>query len=182
MYKIIQGDNLEILKTIPDNSVALIYTDPPFNTGHKQKRAAIKTIQSNDGLIGFGGNKYDRIDSGQYGSFNDNFDDYIGFLRSRIIEAYRILKDTGSFYLHINWRECAYVKVMLDEIFGRENFINEIIWAYDYGAKSKKKWSAKHDNILFYVKDKNHYTFNYDKIPRIPYLAPKLAGQEKAAR
>jgi site-specific DNA-methyltransferase (adenine-specific) len=69
---------------------------------------------------------------------------------------------------------------MLDNIFGRESFLNEIIWAYDYGARSRKKWSAKHDNILLYVKNPKDYIFNYDEIERIPYMAPGLVGEEKA--
>lgn len=180
--KIILADNLTYLKTIPDNSIALVYADPPFNTGRTQSRKAIQTTLSESGLTGFGGNKYERNDVGEYASFNDSFDDYIGFLKPRLNEVKRILAPNGSVYIHIDYREAHYVKILMDEIFGRDNFINEIIWAYDYGAKSKKRWATKHDNILFYAKDKNNYTFNYDKVPRIPYMAPKLAGPEKAAK
>jgi site-specific DNA-methyltransferase (adenine-specific) len=182
MNKIILGDNLEILKLIPDNSIDLIWTDPPYNTGKKfQKRNKIKAEISNNGNEGFGGEKYKRIIEGQYGSFKDSFDDYIGFLVPRLEEAYRILKSNGTMYLHLDYREVHYAKIEMDKIFGRDNFINEIIWSYDYGAKSKTRWSAKHDNILYYVKNKNDYVFNYDKIPRIPYKAPKLVGPKKAA-
>jgi len=176
------GDNLSILKTLDGDSIDLIYVDPPYNTGKIQKRNIIKSIKTPDGSKGFGGNNYDNEIIGHSGSFSDSFSDYVGWIRPRLEEAYRVLKQTGSMYLHLDYREVHYVKMVMDEIFGRDNFINEIIWSYDYGAKSKKRWSAKHDNILFYAKNKNKYTFNYDKIPRIPYKAPKLAGPEKAAR
>ena len=182
MNKIILGDNLECLKLIPNNSIDLIYTDPPFNTNRIQKRSKIKAVLSEEGNVGFAGDKYKRNIEGQYGSFEDSFDDYVGFLKPRLEEAYRVLKSNGSMYLHLDCREIHYIKIEMDKIFGRDNFINEIVWSYDYGAKSKSRWSAKHDNILFYVKDKKNYTFNFDKIPRIPYKAPALVGPEKAAR
>ncbi len=155
------GDNLPILRTLPSASIDLIYIDPPFNTGHTQLRTR-KTAAS------FG--------------YADSFDDYLGFLEPRLKEAHRLLKPTGSLFFHIDYREVHYCKVLLDTIFSRASFINEIIWAYDYGARSKKKWSAKHDNILWYAKDPRHYTFNYDEMDRIPYMAPDLVGPEKAAR
>lgn len=182
MNKIYFGDNLEILKSLPDNCVDLIYTDPPFNTNIIQKRNKIKAVLSESGNIGFAGDKYDRLIDGQYGSFEDSFDNYIEFLHPRLQEAYRILKDSGSMYLHLDYREIHYAKIEMDKIFGRENFLGEIIWAWDYGAISRKKWTMKHNNILHYVKNKNNYTFNFDKIPRVPYKAPKLAGPEKAAK
>lgn len=179
--QIIHQDNLQYLKSLPDKHINLCYIDPPFNTKKVQKRTRYKMVQDDNGNLGFGGNKYTRefISSTEY---NDTFDDFIGFLRPRIEEIYRALKDDGSIYVHIDYREVHYVKVMLDEIFGRDNFMSEIIWSYDYGAKSKKNWAAKHDNILYYAKDKSNYTFNYDKVPRIPYLAPDLVGPEKAAK
>jgi site-specific DNA-methyltransferase (adenine-specific) len=180
--RIILADNLQYMKTLPEAFVDLVYTDVPFNTKKQQKRTKTKGIKSEHGLDGFGGNKYVRVANGQYGSYQDSFDDYIGFLKPRVLEIFRVLKPNGSLYLHVDYREAAYVKIMLDEVFGRENFVNEIIWCYDYGAKSKTRWSAKHDNIFYYVKDRNNYTFNYDKIPRIPYVAPALVGPEKAAR
>jgi len=174
-------DNLQFLKSLPDKCINLCYIDPPFNTKKTQKRTNYKMVPDENGSVGFGGIKYKReaIVSTQY---SDTFDDFIGFLRPRIEETYRILKDDGCIYLHLDWREVHYAKIMMDEIFGRDNFMSEIIWSYDYGAKSKCNWAAKHDNILYYTKDKKHYTFNYDKVPRIPYLAPDLAGPEKAAR
>lgn len=163
------GDNLDVLSSQPSASVDLIYIDPPFNTGRRQLRARFHT-QDNQ-----------KIEEQTYG-YQDSFDDFLGFLKPRMVEAYRILKPNGSFFFHLDYREIHYCKVMLDTIFGRDSFINEIIWAYDYGARSKNKWSAKHDNILWYAKDPKHYTFNYDDMPRIPYMAPELVGPEKAAR
>lgn len=179
---IYSGDNLEILHKIPDCSVNLIYIDPPFNTGKKQMRTQIMTRLSESGdRIGFGHRVYKTIKLGTTG-YDDSFEDLPAFLKPRLIEAKRILADNGSLFFHLDYREIHYCKILLDEIFGRQSFINEIIWAYDYGARSRKKWSAKHDNILWYAKDPNNYTFNYEEMDRIPYMAPKLAGEEKAQR
>lgn len=176
------ADNLEILKSLPDASVDLIYIDPPFNTGKIQARMQIRTERSENGdRRGFGDQYYLTTKLSQK-AYDDRFDDYIKFLLPRMQEAYRILSDAGSLYFHIDYREVHYCKVMLDEIFGRECFLNEIIWAYDYGGRSKNRWPAKHDNILFYVKDLGNYTFNTDAIDRIPYMAPGLVGREKAER
>ena len=176
------GDNLEILRQMESASVDLIYIDPPFNTGHAQRRTSIKTVQSEDGSrVGFQGKHY-QTETVSDKSYQDSFDNYLEFLEPRLREGYRVLKDNGSLYFHIDYREVHYCKVLLDQIFGRESFINEIIWAYDYGARTSKKWPAKHDNILFYAKDPKNYTFNYDAIDRIPYMAPGLVGPEKAAR
>lgn len=181
-HKIIFGDNLEILKTFPSEYVDLIYIDPPFNTGKVQGRTQIKTIRSEDGdRIGFQGERYKTIKIGTK-SYTDLFDDFLGFLEPRLQEAHRILKPNGSMYFHIDYREVHYCKILLDMIFGRECFLNEIIWAYDYGARSKNKWPTKHDNILLYVKNPGDYIFNYDDIERIPYMAPGLVGPEKAER
>jgi site-specific DNA-methyltransferase (adenine-specific) len=180
--RIVFGDNLPILQSIPSGSVDLIYIDPPFNTGKTQARTQIQTIRSEDGdRIGFGGKRYETIKIGSKG-YVDLFDDFLGFLEPRLTEAYRILKPNGSLYFHIDYREVHYCKVLLDAIFGRACFMNEIIWAYDYGGKPKSKWPTKHDNILFYVKDPDHYSFNVDDIEREPYMAPGLVGPEKAAR
>lgn len=175
-------DNLSVLKTLTSGSIDLIYIDPPFNTGKTQKRTQIRTLRSESGdRKGFSGRLYEtvKLHSREY---QDVFDDYLSFLEPRLIEAYRVLSDTGSLYFHIDYREVHYCKVLLDMIFGRESFLNEIIWAYDYGGRSKKKWPAKHDNILFYVKNPEAYTFNVAAIDRIPYMAPGLVGPEKAAR
>ena len=181
--KIILNDNLLVLRNLPDRSVALIYIDPPFNTGRRQERLRIKTVHDDAGgnRTGFQGKRYRTTKLGVSG-YADEFADYIGFLEPRLVEGYRILEDSGSFFLHIDYREVHYRKVLLDRIFGRDSFMNEIIWAYDYGARSKKKWSGKHDNILWYAKDPEGYTFNFDEMDRIPYMAPGLVGKEKAAR
>ena len=150
MGQIIFGDNLPALRGVPDRSIDLIFVDPPFNTGKRQERVRMKTVHDEAGgdRTGFKGKRYRTIKLGTSG-YKDAFDDYMGFLAPRFEEAHRVLKDTGSFFLHIDYREVHYCKVLLDQIFGRDAFINEIIWAYDYGARSKKKWSAKHDNILW---------------------------------
>ncbi len=176
------GDNLEILKKIPDSHTSLIYIDPPFNTGKTQTRQQITTIRSDTGdRKGFGDRLYKTEKLGAT-SYEDNFDDYIEFLRPRLAEARRILKPDGSLFFHLDYREIHYCKILLDQIFGRKSFINEIIWAYDYGARSKNRWPAKHDNILWYAKDPDNYIFNYDEMDRIPYMAPGLVGPEKAKR
>jgi site-specific DNA-methyltransferase (adenine-specific) len=180
--KIYFGDNLSILQEFPSESVDLIYIDPPFNTGKVQGRTQIKTVRSENGdRVGFQGERYETIKIGTK-SYSDLFDDFLGFLEPRLKEAYRILTPNGSMYFHIDYREVHYCKILLDTIFGRECFLNEIIWAYDYGARSKNKWPAKHDNILVYVKNPDDYVFNYDDIERIPYMAPGLVGPEKAER
>jgi site-specific DNA-methyltransferase (adenine-specific) len=182
MSKVYLANNLQVLESLADASIPLIYIDPPFNTQKTQKRTRIKTVRDDEGdRIGFKGERYRTIKLGESG-YVDKFDDYEGFLRPRFEEAYRVLSDEGSFFLHVDCREVHYLKVMLDGIFGRNCFINEIIWSYDFGGRSKKKWSAKHDNILWYVKNPKRYTYNYDDIDRIPYLAPGLVGPEKAAK
>ena len=185
MNRIILGDNLAVLAAMPSASVELIYIDPPFNTGKRQSRPRLKTVQDENGdRVGFGGRRYrtEVLDHPASDGYIDVFDDFVGFLRQRIVEAYRILTPTGSLFFHIDYREVHYCKIMLDEIFGRDSFQNEIIWAYDYGARSTKRWPAKHDNILWYTKDPEQYTFNLDACDRIPYMAPSLVGEEKAAR
>lgn len=175
-------DNLNVLENLPSESVDLIYIDPPFNTGKVQKRTQIKTVASDDGdRVGFQGKKYKTIKLGTKG-YADKFDDFLTFIEKRMVHAHRILKKHGSLFFHLDYREIHYCKVLIDEIFNRDSFMNEIIWAYDYGARSKKKWSAKHDTILWYAKDPNNYTFNYEEMDRIPYMAPGLVGPEKAAR
>ncbi|MDK2972634.1 MAG: hypothetical protein PWP23_2389 [Candidatus Sumerlaeota bacterium] len=182
MIHIHQGDNLEILRTLPDASFDLIYIDPPFNTGRSQKRTRLRTERDEDGdRTGFSGQRYRTTVLGSM-AYADTFDDYLAFLQPRLAEAHRLLKPHASLFFHIDYREAHYCKVMLDGIFGRESFINEIIWSYDYGARAKNRWSAKHDTIFWYARDPKNYTFNYDNIDRIPYMAPKLVGPEKAAR
>ena len=182
--RIIHGDNLSVLQAMPAASVPLIYVDPPFNTGRRQSRPGMKTVRDEAGdRTGFGGHRYRTVRSEATAfSYVDTFDDFLGFLRPRLVEAHRILTEMGSLFFHIDYREVHYCKVMLDEIFGRDCFQNEIIWAYDYGARSTKRWPAKHDNILWYTRDPERYTFNLAATDRIPYMAPKLVGPVKAAR
>lgn len=176
------ADNLPVLQSLFSESVDLIYIDPPFNTGKTQARTQIRTERSENGdRIGFQGKRYETIRVGSK-SYTDLFDDYLAFLEPRLVEAYRVLKPNGSLFFHIDYREVHYCKILLDSIFGRESFLNEIIWAYDYGARTRKKWPPKHDNILWYAKDPRNYTFNFETLDRIPYMAPGLVGPEKAAR
>jgi site-specific DNA-methyltransferase (adenine-specific) len=186
MNRIILGDNLDVLRTLDTESIPLIYVDPPFNTGKRQARPQIKTIRDATGdRTGFGGHRYrtEVLDVQPGGTgYHDTFDDFLGFLRPRLLEAHRILTPTGSLFFHIDYREVHYCKILLDEIFTRPCFQNEIIWAYDYGARSTKRWPAKHDNILWYTKHPDQYTFNLTASDRIPYMAPGLVGAEKAAR
>ena len=180
--RIILSDNLPVLKAMDDGNVDLIYVDPPFNTGRTQSRTRIRVERDDDGdRTGFQGARYRTEVVGRSG-YSDTHDDYLAFLEPRLREAHRILVPTGSFFLHIDYREAHYCKVLLDEIFGRASFMNEIIWAYDYGARSKRKWPAKHDTIFWYARDPGAYTFNFDEMDRIPYMAPGLVGKEKAAR
>jgi site-specific DNA-methyltransferase (adenine-specific) len=182
MSHIYFGDNLEILRALPSASVELIYIDPPFNTGKVQARTQLRTEKSDSGdRTGFAGQRYATVKIGSK-AYGDIFDDFLLFLEPRLVEAKRILTDNGSLYFHIDYREVHYCKILLDQIFGRESFLNEIIWAYDYGARTKKKWPSKHDNILWYAKDPDNYIYNVDAIERIPYMAPGLVGPEKAAR
>jgi site-specific DNA-methyltransferase (adenine-specific) len=176
------SDNLPILRDMQGDSIDLIYIDPPFNTRKSQKRTQIKTTRSQSGdRTGFSGRRYQTIRLGTR-EFQDLFGDYLAFLEPRLEQAYRILASHGTLYFHIDYREVHYCKVLLDQIFGRECFLNEIIWAYDYGGRTKKKWPPKHDNILVYVKDPDNYVFNVAEIDRIPYMAPGLVGPEKASR
>ncbi|MGD9791159.1 MAG: site-specific DNA-methyltransferase [Phycisphaerales bacterium] len=176
------GDNLEVIKAFHDASFDLIYIDPPFNTGKTQARTQIQTVRDEEGdRVGFQGKRYRTVKIGTKG-YADTFSDYLAFLEPRLEEARRLLKPHGSFFFHIDYREVHYCKVLLDSIFGRESFINEIVWAYDYGARATKRWSPKHDNILWYAKDPENYTYRYDDIDRIPYMAPGLVGPEKAER
>ncbi len=179
---IYHGDNIDVLPTLPARHYRLIYIDPPFNTGQQQKRKRLRTVHDDDGdRIGFQGKRFRSEFLGE-SAFADSFDDYLAFLRPRLEQAKRVLTEDGSLFFHIDYREVHYCKLLLDSIFERECFMNEIIWAYDYGGRSKSRWPAKHDNILWYVKDPNNFVFNYDAIDRIPYMAPGLVTPEKAAR
>ena len=173
------GDNLTVLKLIPDSSVQLVYIDPPFNTGREQQRSKVTTKRNNEGnRIGFKGERYETVKSTVL-SYDDQFANYWEFLEPRIEEAFRVLRKSGTLYLHLDYREAHYAKVLLDSLFGPDCFLNEIIWAYDYGGKSKSRWPAKHDTILVYVKDPKNYYFNSEEVDREPYMAPGLVTPEK---
>jgi site-specific DNA-methyltransferase (adenine-specific) len=176
------GDNLAILQSIPTESIDLIYIDPPFNTGRSQQRSKETTRRNDEGdRVGFKGQRYETVKS-QVLSYDDQFVDYWAFLEPRLQEAHRLLKPTGTLYLHLDYRESHYAKVLLDALFGPDNFLNEIIWAYDYGGKSKSRWPAKHDTILVFVKDPKQYYFDSETVDREPYMAPGLVTEEKVAK
>lgn len=180
---VIQGDNLQVLGKLPDASFQLVYIDPPFNTGGVQERRTLRTTQDPGGgdRTGFGGRRYASVETSRTG-YRDAYDDYLAFIAPRLEEARRLLADSGTLYFHIDWREAHYCKILLDEIFGRACFLNEVIWAYDYGGRAKDRWPAKHDTLLVYVKTPGAHYFDQDGIERIPYMAPSLVTPEKAAR
>jgi DNA modification methylase len=201
--RIIHADNLEVLPTLPDGAFTLVYLDPPFNTGREQVRRSVRHVRIGEAdaagetsarrgtsgglpaapplaVTGFGGQRYERI-RGDLMRYDDRFDDYWAFLEPRLVEAWRLLADDGTLYLHLDYREAHYAKVLLDALFGRECFLNEIIWAYDYGAKTRSRWPAKHDTILVYVKDPDRYWFDSAAVDREPYMAPGLVTPEKVA-
>ena len=199
------GDNLDVLRGFEDGAFSLIYLDPPFNTGRTRERAvetaSAARVQPVDETVGdahplgdqlhsrgggvvrrgFHGRDYERL-RGDLRAYDDRFDDYWGFLEPRLEEAWRLLADDGTLYLHLDYREAHYAKVLLDALFGRDRFLNELIWAYDYGAKTRKRWPTKHDTILVYVKDPGRYWFDSDAVDREPYMAPGLVTPEKAER
>lgn len=175
------GDNLAHLESMPDESVQLIYIDPPFNTGRKQTRGSSRMVKKDSGRLGFKGERYEIVRDNVL-SYDDQFSDYWSFLEPRLEEAWRILGESGTLYLHLDYREAHYAKVLLDALFGRECFLNELIWAYDYGAKAQGRWPAKHDTILVYVKNPEKYYFNNAEVDREPYMAPGLVTAEKIAK
>ena len=179
---VLLGDNLDLMPAFTGESFQLVYLDPPFNTGSTQRRRTLATVTGPDGdRVGFGGRRYaSRLLSES--SYRDAFDDYLGFLEPRLREVRRLLDPTGTLYFHIDYREAHYVKIFLDELFGRDCFLNEIVWAYDYGARARRRWPAKHDTILVYVKDRGRYWFDAESVEREPYMAPGLVTPEKAAR
>jgi site-specific DNA-methyltransferase (adenine-specific) len=180
--RVVLGDNLPALRGLKDASFRMAYLDPPFNTGRRQRRGHVTTVRDDSGdRWGFRGERYATV-RGEERSYADGFDDYLAFLAPRLAEVWRVLDDEATLYLHLDYREVHHVKVMLDEMFGRRCFLNEIIWAYDYGARSRRRWPAKHDNVLVYVKEPDRYWFDAEAVDREPYLAPGLVTREKAAR
>jgi site-specific DNA-methyltransferase (adenine-specific) len=180
--QILLGENLELLPGLADGSFQLIYIDPPFNTGGVRERRTLRAVRDERGeRTGFQGRRY-RTTLLASSSYRDRFDDYLAFLAPRLDHAHRLLTQEGTLYFHIDYREAHHCKLLLDEIFGRDCFLNEIIWAYDYGGRSKRRWPAKHDTILVYVKDPARYFFDSAAVDREPYMAPGLVTPEKAAR
>jgi site-specific DNA-methyltransferase (adenine-specific) len=179
--RVVLAENLVVLHATPDESVDLIYVDPPFNTGQSRVLQTLRTVADVDGdRTGFAGKRYRTIRLGS-SRYADVFDDYLAFLEPRLREFRRVLKPSGSLYVHLDYREVHYCKVLLDQIFGRDCFLNEVIWAYDYGGRTRRRWPPKHDNILVYVRDPRAYYFDADGAERIPYMAPGLVGPTKAA-
>lgn len=181
--RIVLAHNLDVLRELDSESVDTVYADPPFGTGKVQTRTYTRTVEDEltGDRTGFGGKRY-RTEEVSTASFNDTFTDYLSFLRPVVQEVHRVLKPSGCFYLHLDYREVHYAKVMCDEVFGRANFVNEIIWAFDFGARSTKKWPAKHNNILYYAKNESARYWNTEEVDREPYMAPGLVGAEKAAK
>jgi site-specific DNA-methyltransferase (adenine-specific) len=179
---ILEGDNLPLLRAVDAGSVQMVYADPPFNTGRTQARRTLATVAAVDGdRTGFGGRRY-ATRLLHESSYRDVFDDYLAFLEPRLAELRRVLAPEGTLYLHLDYREAHYVKLLLDELFGRECFLNELIWAYDYGAKPRSRWPQKHDTILVYVKDPAAYLFDAEAVDREPYMAPGLVTAEQRER
>jgi site-specific DNA-methyltransferase (adenine-specific) len=177
------ADNLDVLARLDDGCIDLIYVDPPFNTGQRRTLQRLRTVRDPGGdRTGFQGRRYRSLPSGPATSFLDVHDDYLAFLEPRLREFSRVLKPSGSLYVHLDFREVHYCKVLLDAIFGRASFLNEVVWAYDYGGRTRRRWPPKHDTILVYVKDVRRYYFDLEAVDRIQYLAPGLVGPEKAAR
>jgi len=179
---VIAGDNAGVLTRLPESRFDLIYLDPPFNTGRAQTRRSVAvTADPSAGRVGFAGRRY-RSELLSSLSYDDQFADYLSFLEPRLVRARELLAPHGTLYFHIDYREAHYCKLLLDEVFGRDAFLNEIIWAYDYGAKPRRRWPAKHDTILAYVRTPGGHHFDADAVEREPYMAPSLVGAEKAAR
>ncbi|MFW2339487.1 MAG: DNA-methyltransferase [Acidimicrobiia bacterium] len=182
MQRVELADNLDVLRGLPDGSVDLIYTDPPFGTGKRQRLDSIKTGRGDRTRGGFAGRTYpfEVVSTIEY---RDDlpFEQYLGFLELRLVEMHRVLAPDGSLYLHLDHHSVHYARLMLDVIFGADRFLNEIIWAYDYGGRHRDRWPRKHDSILWYAKG-DRWKFNREDIDRIPYMAPGLVGPEKAAR
>jgi site-specific DNA-methyltransferase (adenine-specific) len=179
---VLLGDNLELLRALPDGVAQMIYADPPFNTGRPRVRRTLATVAAADGdRTGFGGRRYATRVVGET-TYADTFEDYLGFLEPRLRELRRVLAPEGTLYLHLDYREAHYVKLLLDEVFGRTCFLNELIWAYDYGAKPRTRWPQKHDTILVYVRDPERYFFDAEAVDREPYMAPGLVTPEQRER
>ncbi len=179
---VVEADNLEVLVAIPDGAVDLVYADPPFATGRTQRLESIRLGAGERTRAGFRGDTtaYEVVSDHAY---EDDLplDAHLAALAARIREIHRVLAPHGSLYLHVDWRTSHHVRLLLDEVFGAQRFLNEIIWAYDYGGRARDRWPRKHDTILWYARG-DAWRYERDAIDRIPYLAPGLVGPEKAAR
>ena len=178
---VVLGDNLDVLQAMPAACVDLVYIDPPFGTGQERRLASVRTGAGERSRGGFGGRQY-RFQVVSCHRYADGMalEEYLGFLYARLVEVHRVLRATGSLYLHLDFHAVHHARLVLDEIFGPEHFLNEVIWAYDYGGRARDRWPRKHDNILWYAKSST-WTFNRAAVDRIPYMAPGLVGPEKAA-
>lgn len=162
--RIICDDVINLEKYLPAESIDFIYIDPPFNSrkNYSGSKMRCQKIQP---------------------EFFDNYksiDEYLDFMLPRLLQLHRVLKPTGSFYLHCDWHASHYLKVLLDQkVFGSKNFCNNLIWHYGLGGSSKRFWSRKHDDILFYVKDSTaNYCFNPIMVKA---RSQKMAGLDKKA-
>jgi site-specific DNA-methyltransferase (adenine-specific) len=179
---VIAGDNGPALAKLPEGAFDLVYMDPPFNTGRPRKRDTVTVHADLQGQrVGFGGRTYSSRLLRTL-SYEDSYADYLDFLGSRLRRLRALLAPHGTLYFHIDYREAHYCKLLLDEVFGREAFLNEIVWSYDYGGKPRRRWPAKHDTILVYVRTPGGHYFDADAVEREPYMAPGLVGAEKARR
>ncbi len=176
------ADNLEVLEALSDGCVDLIYVDPPFGTRQRQRLASIRTGAGERTRVGFGGRTYrwETVSTHEYRDDLD-LDAYLAFLAPRFVAMRRVLAEHGSIYVHLDHHAVHHVRLLLDEVFGSERFLNEIIWAYDYGGRGRDRWPRKHDNILWYARGER-WIFNREAVDRLPYLAPGLVTPEKAAR
>jgi site-specific DNA-methyltransferase (adenine-specific) len=180
---LVEADNAAVLSRLPEGAFDVVYIDPPFNTGQRQRRRTLEVVRDEDGggRIGFGGHRYRSRQLGTL-AYDDRHADYLGFLAPRLARARELLARHGTLYVHLDYREAHACKLALDELFGPECFLNELIWAYDYGAKPRGRWPAKHDTILVYVRERGAHHFDCDAVEREPYMAPGLVTAEKAAR
>ncbi|CAA9500396.1 MAG: DNA modification methyltransferase [uncultured Solirubrobacteraceae bacterium] len=178
---IVEGDNADVLPGLPDGAFDLVYIDPPFNTGRRQRHARTRAVPDSEGAAGFGGRRYARV-LAEAMAYDDAHADYLEFIGPRLEQARRLLAEHGTLYVHLDHRESHYCKVLLDGIFGRECFLNELVWVYDFGGRSTRRWPAKHDTILVYVKDPERYHFDSAEVDREPYMAPGLQTPERVAR
>lgn len=156
-HSVIHSTAIDVLINTPESSIDLVYVDPPFGTGQLQTLNRKK----NGNVVGSFG-------------YDDPNVDYVEWLKTHVEAIRHVLKPMGTLYLHLDHHWVHYAKVMCDEVFGRQCFLNEVIWSYDFGGRGKRSWPKKHDSILVYVKDADQYVFNWDDIDRIPYKAPEM--------